>query len=194
MTLRWVVLSGAILLVCLCAVRGQEDCRNRMEAQPCSNFANVGVCNETTGICKCENIVLNTTLECFELDVQENFCNLMECYDYFDSSGECRKGQLSRTTALLLSIFLINFGAANFYIERYELAVPQIFFGLLLCIFQFGSCAVAAARKKDVNPLCIFCCSVNSILSLLFLSWWIADLIIFATNNRDDGNGCPLYT
>ena len=28
--------------------------------------------------------------------------------------------------------------------------------------------------------------------SLAMFAWWIADAVIFGTNARDDGNGCPL--
>ena len=105
----------------------------------------------------------------------------------------CRKGTKSRTVAILLSVFLINFGAANFYIERYELAIPQIILGLFLCFFQFGSCAIAASRDDDTSKPCIICCSINSLISLLFLAWWIADLVIFVTNDRTSRDGCPLF-
>lgn len=40
---------------------------------------------------------------------------------------------------------------------------------------------------------CISCCTVNALISLTFFAWWIADLVIFATNQRDDGDGCRLY-
>lgn len=186
---------GAVLSVYLCMYVGVGVAQLNCTANSnCSDFANLGVCDNTTGICSCENRVLNVTLECIRYDEEANFCEERSCYRYFDSDGHCRDGVKSRTTALLLSIFLINFGAANFYIERYEFAVPQIILGLALCFFQFGSCAVAAKRDDDTNVCCIFCCSVNSFISLLFLAWWLADLIIFALNTRDDGDGCPLYT
>ena len=164
-----------------CSSRPQFSC----------NYMNwtIGECNSTTGVCLCNETTLG---ECFMLD-ESNYCIESHCYSYQEVDGTCRKGHRSRTVAILLSIFLINFGAANFYIERYELAIPQIILGLALCLFQFGSCAVAGTRDGETTPACIICCSINSVLSLLFLSWWIADLIIFATGMRQDGNNCPLY-
>ena len=194
---------GAVLLLFWCAlfagagcqtVSNETDCRER-EDELCSSYALAGECNETTGFCDCGFYNSTGSLtDCFYRDNSTNFCRVRKCWRFSNSSGECRRDGKRRTVALLLSIFLINFGAANFYIERYELAVPQIILGLLLCFFQFGSCAVARKRDDDTSKLCIFCCSVNSFLSLLFFAWWLADLIVFSINSRDDGDGCPLLT
>ena len=153
----------------------------------CSEYPSVGLC--VNGSCYCNETTLG---ECFFISSM-NTCNLTTCYHYIPEEMMCRKGTKSRTIAILLSVFLINFGAANFYIERFELAIPQIVMGLLLCFFQFGSCAVAAARDDDTSLPCIICCSLNSLISLLFLAWWIADLVIFVTNTRTSRDGCPLY-
>ena len=160
----------------------------------CSDYALVGQCNQSNGSCSCDTYNATQEIDCFYLNASENVCLLRDCWHFSNSSGECREGSYERITALLLSIFLINFGAANFYIERYDLAVPQIILGLLLCFFQCGSCAVASKRDDDTSKLCVFCCSVNSFLSVFFFVWWLADLIIFATNTREDGDGCPLRT
>ena len=152
----------------------------------CQNVTAIGLCNSTTGVCDC----INST--CFILDASSNCCQLDPCYRYLLDTGECEPLSKNRITAILLSVFLINFGAANFYIERYELAIPQIILGLFLCFFQVGSCAVAKTRDDDTSIPCIICCSINSLLSLLFFAWWIADLVIFISNTRDDGRMCPL--
>lgn len=168
-----------------------SDCSLR-PGQSCiaMNATLVGECDLTTGRCLCNQSELG---ECFILNSSSNYCvkNPSFCYSY--ENGSCREGRRSRTVAILLSIFLLNFGAANFYIEQYALAIPQIILGLALCLFQFGSCAVAGTRDEDTSVPCIVCCSINSVISLTFLAWWIADLIIFATNNRLDGSNCPLY-
>ena len=153
----------------------------------CSEYPDVGVC--VNGSCSCNETTLG---DCFELTINGT-CKERRCYQYLADQMICRKGTQSRTTAILLSVFLINFGAANFYIQRYELAIPQIILGLLLCFFQFGSCGVASARDDDTSIPCIICCSINSLISILFLAWWIADLAIFVNNSRPSGNGCPLY-
>ena len=175
------------------ASENSTDCR--LAEEGCSRFALVGECNETSGLCTdCDLYNQSRELDCFFLDTELNRCRVRRCWTFFNGSRSCREGSKSRLTALLLSIFLINFGAANFYIERYELAVPQIILGLLLCFFEFGSCATSSKREDLPNKICVFCCATNSLLSVLFLSWWLADLIIFATNSRNDGDGCPLST
>ena len=189
MVFKWIL--GVLCLSVWGCVAQNIDCTLRNNT--CST-TNVGTCDELTGVCSCNTTSLNTTIDCFVLNNETNFCDRLRCFEYFGSDGECREGSKNRLTALLLSIFLINFGAANFYIERYELAVPQIILGLFLCVFQVGSCAAAGKRDGDTSIPCIICCSINSFLSLLFLAWWLADLIIFATNTRNDGDDCPLYT
>jgi len=151
----------------------------------------VGQCNSTTGNCTCESPA--PLDDCFILNDTANVCQLQKCFSYNQADGTCTRGRRRRVVALCLSIFLINFGAANFYIERYDLAIAQIILGLALCFFQFGSCAVAGSRDGDTTPPCIICCSINSFMSLLILAWWIADLVIFATNKRLDGKYCALY-
>lgn len=183
-TLLFVLVSSG------CAtVSNSTDCRD----YGCSTFALVGECNQTSGICSCDTYNTTERIDCFYYD-SNNFCQVRDCWNFINSSGRCVETGKERLTALLLSIFLINFGAANFYIERYDLAVPQIILGLLICFFQCGSCALNSKRDDDTSKLCIICCSVNAFFSLFLFSWWIADIIIFATNSRDDGDGCSLLT
>lgn len=178
----------ALLVLCVQVALGQQEANCTLQPS-CSNFTNIGECNIITGNCSCNETELDA---CFRLE--ESLCVLNSpCWQYMEAEGECRNGRRSRTVAILLSVFLINFGAANFYIERYEFAVPQIILGLILCFFQFGSCAVAGTRDETTTAPCIICCSINSFISLLFLAWWIADVTIFALGQRTDGSGCPLY-
>ena len=167
---------------------GVVDCDSGNFSCSNYNYPSVGVC--VNGSCYCNGTSLG---ECFSFSSENKSCVLNTCYEYLPEQTMCRKGTKSRTAAILLSVFLINFGAANFYIERFELAIPQIILGLFLCFFQFGSCAVAAARDDETSLPCIICCSLNSLVSLLFLAWWIADLVIFVTNTRTSGDGCLLY-
>ena len=186
--------GAAVLVVFLLAYAtcqpDRRNCSSRPDP-PCNNLNDsmVGICIMETSICSCDQPEGN----CFVLNGSTNYCvnNPSPCYSYEDE--KCRQGRRRRTVAILLSVFLLNFGAANFYIERYELAIPQIILGLALCLFQFGSCAVAGTRDGDTSAPCIVCCSINSVISLIFLAWWIADLIFFATNKRLDGEDCPLY-
>ena len=171
------------------------DCEN----QTCSTFSEVGRC--VMGMCDCVLLSNNESLSCFVVDNTTNsstfgMCKLASrCANFLEGESRCVQGFFSRLTALLLSIFLINFGAANFYIKRYELAIPQLLIGLLACVFQFGSCGERCLSDEDAKATksCVFCCGCNAFFSCLVFSWWLADLVIFAINFRVDGDGCPLY-
>ena len=116
-----------VLLTVLLASSASAICMNDTD---CSREG-VARCNQTTRMCECP-------LTCFSLTQEVNGTCVMDMCASLDDDGNCRNGRNSRTTALLLSIFLINFGAANFYIERYELAAIQLFLGLFLCCIQVG--------------------------------------------------------
>ena len=126
-------------------------------------------------------------------------CTLRECREY--TRNGCEDDRRSQLTALLLSIFLSGVGAANFYIDRDGLAAGQL---VLFLIILFSSCAICF-------PLCCICCGKDSekkgilisiyfclitiitiLASLAQTAWWIADLVIFANNDREDGDSCPL--
>ena len=49
-------------------------------------------------------------------------------------------------------------------------------------------------RTITIVTLCCICCGVMIVFLavLVTITWWLADLVIFATNQRLDGNGCPL--
>ena len=136
--------------------------------------------------------------DCFE--DRAGTCNLRECRFYTTQEG-CIDNRKSQVTAILLSVFLSGVGAANFYIDRDGLAVGQL---VLFLFVTFSSCAMCL-------PMCFFCCCKDDkktgvimmtyfclitilvvLCSLAQLAWWIADLVIFANNDRDDGSGCKL--
>ncbi len=183
-----------LTFVLLCLVGSSWTQTNRTECtndEQCSEYDDVGICN--SGTCDCDPSLPEG---CFEVNNATNMCVLTSCATFVNGTDICRLGNKSRTTALLLSIFLINFGAANFYIEKYAFAIPQILLGLLVCVFQFGACGATCTRSDsdETSVPCIVCCGINSVLSLAIFSWWLADLVIFALNDRSDGDGCPLYT
>ena len=135
--------------------------------------------------------------DCFK--VSDDTCSLRECRDY--TRDGCQDDRRSQLTALLLSIFLSGVGAANFYIDRDGLAAGQL---VLFLIILFSSCAVcfplcciccASDKEKTGLILSIYFCFITTLIILASLAqsaWWIADLVIFANNERDDGDGCML--
>ena len=188
MASRSILATACVLFLTLLSTCLAINVTNCTMDSECGSIA--GVCN-MSGVCECNETFPDF---CVSVNNGSGLCALRNCYQFVEGDDLCRNGEFSRTTALLLSIFLINFGAANFYIRQYALAAPQIVLGLLLIVFQFGSCGASCTRKETTSKLCIICCICNSIISLTVFAWWLADLIIFATNSRMDGSGCPLYT
>ena len=85
-----------------------------------------------TGVCSCQ--------ECFSLNTTTNRCytEYPDCYFYNSTIGQCQDNRLSQLTAFLLSLFLSEVGAANFYIRRYDLAGAQL--ALLVSVFAIVYC------------------------------------------------------
>ena len=201
-----VVVGIAVLLVLLveCGSDTLYHTRNLLQTQSCSDQTDclpqsyinttivpLNVIDCISGQCICR--------DCFEVSGSGG-CTLRECRSYTVTDG-CEDDRRSQLIALLLSIFLAEVGAANFYIERNGLAAGQL---VLFLIILLSSCAACC-------PLCCICCSSESKSTGIFLSvyfclltvlivlaslaqtaWWIADLVIFANNDRDDGDGCML--
>ena len=171
-------------------------CSNQEECLP-GRFRNNGtvvppnLIDCIQGMCICQ--------DCFMVSAAGS-CSLRECRDY--ARDGCQDDRRSQLTALLLSIFLSSVGAANFYIDRDGLAAGQL---VLFLIILFSSCAVcfplccvccASDQEKTVGIiLSIYFCFITTLIilaSLALTAWWIADLVIFANNDRDDGDGCML--
>ena len=105
-------------------------------------------------------------------------------------------------TAFILSLLLSGTGAANFYIGRYDLAVPQLFLLLLAFVIQIILiCFRLCTRNKKVDEdgyLCVMCCAAMVLTILLFvvvltgITWWVVDAVLIYLNQRLDGNGCYL--
>ena len=186
-------IAVVLLSLLFCGCNGQS---NNCSYGTCSGYTEVGKCDIPSGLCRCNLNVANSTspLPCFSYNETENYCLLLKCTSFDAGSLQCRNGTKSRLTALLLGIFLVNIGAANFYVARYEFAIPQLVLGLALCTLQIGTCVTECERGSDPTVKCACCCFFNSMVSLLFLAWWIADIVQFATNARLDGSGCPLIT
>ena len=150
-----------------------------------------------SGFCVCRR--------CFELD-GDRCRELAPCQTYSRSTRSCDDARRSQLVALLLSIFLSEVGAANFYIGRNDLAGGQ----LAIFLMSFVVIFVAAC------PCCFLCCCKDEsgertivafvgyiiaivvgvviavICSLMILAWWIADLVIFIQNSRLDEQNCML--
>ena len=197
-----------LVLACAAAATAQSNC---FVAQNCTrttlnpiNSAQYVQC--VSGVCACDgqnncftyNSSAAESLDACVLDTQ--------CYIY-TSLGACESTARSWLTALLLQVFIGEVGAANFYIGRDNFAGGQLFLFLVILIFPFflccASCGIHAAFGEG-NNICGKLCGCSVVIAIIFLCiviilcsfavpiWWIADIIIFASNQRTDLNGCRL--
>ena len=128
-----------------------------------------------------------------------------QCYKYAFSVGRCESTARRKLTALLLQVFIGVVGAANFYIGRIDLGMGQLFLFIILIILpgvtEIFHCRLESSLKgnSDNSKHQISLILIISILSIITIfvgsfvfTWWLADVIIFATNTRTDLNGCTL--
>ena len=139
--------------------------------------------------------------DCFYLDDGNGICAVnAPCQTYDTTNNRCKDHRRSQVTAVILAALLSPVGAANFYIARYEYAVPQL---VLLVVLIIASCFGRIVRyfsddkRRDTEKFCALCSTVTAavvaILSFLaIIAWWLADIVIFTRNTRQDGDDCPL--
>lgn len=136
--------------------------------------------------------------DCFTLDSTINRCSLNPpCTNYDNYTHNCIDNRRSQLMAFLLASFLTISGAANFYIDRLEYAIPQLFIGITFTVLAcLAHCLKVALEENENQKLIFISWSVMGILLVIFglmlASWWLADLILFGTNKQVDGNGCQL--
>ncbi|KAI6654658.1 TM2 domain-containing protein 3-like [Oopsacas minuta] len=204
---------NSILFVCLClcvaTVSTQSSCT---VAQNCTrttlnpiNSAQYVQC--VSGVCACSGMDNCFSLNSSATDSLDACVLDVRCYTY-TSLGVCESTARSWLTALLLQIFVGGLGAANFYIGRDDLGGAQLFLFLAVVIFPFflccASCCVTAAFSCGDDNICGKICGSLVVLVIILLViivvistfavsiWFTVDIIIFATNQRPDLNGCTL--
>lgn len=191
-------LIGTVLTVLICSTFG---CENAEDCYPPGYIAGgihvpLSLINCTSdGECVCNN--------CFDFDASNDRCAVdrpCQTFDTTNNNGSCSDHRKSQATALIFAAVLSVVGAANFYIARYEYAVPQL--ALLTCLI-IASCFGRILRYflddkgRSTEKFCALCTTVTAavvaILALgVIVAWWIADVVIFARNARRDGDNCPL--
>lgn len=151
-------------------------------------------CNSEDGQCHCYS--------CFILNVTSNQCyTLINCTLYDDTTNSCMDIRRSQLIAIIFAVVLTIGGAANFYIDRLDLAIPQLALGALFTLFPFiGFCIKGVLDDFDYTYdrikriVWIIKFVLYSIVTLALLAWYVADIVTFAVNTRLDGQGCPLRT
>ena len=177
------------------------QCANDTVCLPLSlNGTSTSLVNCTSSQCECKS-------ECFELNTSSNTCTLVSspCYSYSSALGECQSSAPRKITALLLSLFVGTTGADNFYINRFDFAIPQLILFLSpLCgcftLCFYSGCAVFLSSKRNWRPLahCMHCSAliIATLAAIVFplttTAWNIADILLFASNSQLDNNNCRL--
>ena len=133
-------------------------------------------------------------------------CHLNACHAY--TIVGCVSLGKDWLTTLLLQIFVGVTGCANFYIGRYYIASAQLILFLifatspffLFCIHRAAQNSITYEDSNNCRKFCrnlaIFASLFESTVLILCLFvvpiWWFADVVIIATNQRRDINGCFL--
>ena len=136
---------------------------------------------------------------CFQA-VTTGMCTVARCYSYSMTADECSSTAPRWLAALLMSILVGATGAANFYIGRYEFAIPQLVVFCIVLVLPCIICVLYCCTGCECGDVARVCgLLINFVLALILLiinlclaSWWIADLVIFSLNDRLDGDGCEL--
>ena len=162
-----------------------------------------------TSLVQCTDSECVCTTECFLLNSTSGKCSLPEnrCYAYSPSDDSCHSSAPSWLTAVILSLLVGTTGADNFYINRFEFAIPQLllFLSPLCGCFAFCSytaCAAFLYTRRNLrhisNCLNLMALILASLAAIIFplttLSWHIADLILFTFNRRNDNEDCMLQS
>ena len=106
----------------------------------------------------------------------------------------------SQIMAYSLSVIFGGFAAGRFYVGYYELAIVKL---ILSIIFFCGFCtcicclcrwwAITTEVDREFKPYHYWCCFGWILISIAYITWWLADGIMFARNEIEDpSNGLPL--
>ena len=188
-----------LLAYLVCCVYGQSlQCTNATDCFP-AGYVTGGV-TVPPSLVNCSSDGGCVCRDCFDLGENGRCTVDAPCQTYDTTNSSCNDHRRSQTTALVLAAVLSVVGAANFYVARYEYAIPQLV--LLMCLIvasSFGRILRYCLDDKGRSTEKFFalCSSVTAavvaVLSLgVIVAWWIADVIIFARNARRDGENCPL--
>ena len=188
------------LVILLAAFSRAKQCESNTECTgvPVYNQSIYVRCVDGQCLCKTDDYCFIYTPEDAYPCTQVQSCNK---YSRVTDSCYNTDGYEWRT-AFILGLLLSCTGAANFYIGRYDLAVPQLFLLLSAFLIQITlTCCRFWARRKKVDEdgfLCVVCCAALILTILLIvlvltgITWWIVDAVLIYINQRLDGNGCHL--
>jgi TM2 domain-containing membrane protein YozV len=143
-------------------------------------FLPYGVCTNSA-TCQCtlkyasyQKTTDNTTSD----EIQKTYCTYK------------RKEQL---TAFLLEMFL-PLGAGHFYSGRILSGILKLILFLAPIVVFIFFCVGVSISKTDDEATCVGICTIfsNCALFCAVITWQMADIVLYAINLYDDGNGVPL--
>ena len=138
--------------------------------------AKLPICNSKTCLNKFGQCTSSTNCKCFK-----GWANTKI------SQTSCDYLQKNQLTPFLLELFL-NMGIGHFYIESWWLGALKM---IILLIVPAILCILLFALKFFKTHLWWWTAIVFLTTSFV---WWFIDLILFGTNNYNDGNGVPLLS
>ena len=147
--------------------------------------------NYTFAITKEKCTVANCNGKCTSKDI----CTCEDGYLNFKSNSPiyCSYKQKSQLAAFLLELFL-PFGIGHLYVGRTLFGITKMIIvtsPVTICLFTFLGILVSDKFLSGGNSS-LFCIGFVFVFSIIGIIWWIADLVIFGTNNYLDGNNLPL--
>ena len=164
----------ALLEQALLSQQGAQEARSSLLARSgpaCLTDADCsghGTCTVATGICKCDAGFITPKAS---------------------GAGQCSYEQKAQLTAFLLHFFLGEFGTGEFYAGNNgwgggQLAITLGWVASLITGWSLAACGV------PVVPYILYIVGAAGFLAEF--GWWLADDVLFGTNQRPDGNGEPL--
>lgn len=144
--------------------------------------------------------IANTTEKCSISNcngecTSSHVCKCEEGYANIKSNSKiyCSYKQKSQLAAFLFELFL-PFGVGHLYVGRYLFGITKMIIvtsPLTICLFTFLGILVSDKFLNGGNSSLV-CIGVVFLFSIVGLVWWVADLVLFGTNNYSDGNNVPL--
>ena len=99
-----------------------------------------------------------------------------------------RYSDKSQLTAYLLSVVFGGFAAGRFYVGYYELGVLKLicafitFCGLCTCLCSMCNWWTVSTVQREYRLFHYWCCCGWILISIIYITWWIIDGIMFARN------------
>ena len=153
-------------------------------------------CTDPAIDCSGNGVCAENGLKC---DCYRGYQTFYERYeDYLENKPRCNYRSKQQINALLFSLFL-SFGSAHFYLGHSFIGSIQLLFFLFILVFNTIFIAKLSIKhikkvnrdelKKSFNLIIIMI-----ILSVLFLFWYLFDLIMIYMNIYKDSNNAKMFS